>query len=375
MKKLLIVSDSFLPRWDGIARFLSDIIPSLSKEYDITVLAPRFKGTLPEYKNVKIIRFPLLKLIKLGDTYPCIPSIRKIKDSIKEADIVWTHTLGTIGLAAIKYAKKYNKPVIASVHSLEGELIRKAIRNIFKKSLFYFLYKTIGISSYNKCNLLLIPSKEVGKELNELKVKTKKLVLHLGVNTNKFIPSDDKAASKLKINLKAHTKVIGFCGRIGREKDLMTLYKAFQRLKNHYPNIVLLIVGEGLKEQKKIFKKDEKVIVTGSKNDVVPYLQAMDVYVLPSLTETSSLSTMEAMSCSIPVITTKIGYPKKYIREKVNGLFFPIKNDYVLNIKLDSLLKDDNVRKDMGREARNTIKERFSLDKTIKEIKRVLMEF
>ena len=155
----------------------------------------------------------------------------------------------------------------------------------------------------------------------------------------------------------------------------MTLYKAFQRLERRYPNIVLLIVGEGLKEQKKIFKKDGKVIVTGSKNDVVPYLQAMDVYVLPSLTETSSLSTMEAMSCSIPVITTKIGYPKKYIREKVNGLFFPIKNDYVLSIKLDSLLKDDNVRKEMGREARNTIKGRFSLDKTIKEIKRVLMEY
>ena len=375
MRKLLIASDSFLPRWDGIARFLSEIIPSLSSEYNITVLVPKFKGTLPEYKNVNIIRFPLLKIIKLGDTYPCIPSIRKIKESVKEADIVWTHTLGTIGLAAIHYANKYNKPVIAYVHSLEGELIKKAIKNIFKKNLFYFLYRTLGVSSYNKCSLLMIPSKEVGKRLNEAKIKTKKLVLHLGVNTNKFIPSDDKASSKLKIGIKAHTKVIGFCGRIGREKDLMTLYKAFSRLKRSYQNLILLVVGEGIEEQKKVLRRDKSVKLIGAVNNVVPYLQAMDIYVLPSLTETSSLSTMEAMSCSVPVITTKIGYPKKYIREKVNGLFFPIKNDYVLSIKLDSLLKDDNVRKDMGREARNMIKGRFSLDKTIKEIKRVLMEF
>jgi len=374
MRKLLIASDCFLPRWDGVARFLSEIIPSLSKDYDITVLAPRFKGKLPEYNNVKIITFPLLK-IKIADTYPCIPGIRKIKKEVREADIVWTQTIGPVVWTTIPYAEKYKKPLIAYVHSLEGELTKKAVRNIFKKNLLYFLYRTLGVSLYNKCRLLLIPSKEVGKRLNETGIKSRKRIVHLGIDTNKFVPSENKASSKLKIGIKSNAKIIGFSGRIGREKDLMTLYKAFLRLKKSHRNLVLLIVGKGIREQERILKKDKNVKLIGAVDNIVPYLQAMNVYVLPSLTETSSLSTMEAMSCAVPVIVTRIGYPKKYIKDKINGYFFPMKNDYVLSIKLNNLLEDQALRERMGNQARKTIKERFTWEKTAREIKEVLDEF
>ena len=58
MKKLLITTDSFLPRIDGVARFLSEIIPFLSKNYKITIIAPKFPGILPEIK-AEIIQIPL----------------------------------------------------------------------------------------------------------------------------------------------------------------------------------------------------------------------------------------------------------------------------------------------------------------------------
>ncbi|MAG08039.1 hypothetical protein CMO89_01060 [Candidatus Woesearchaeota archaeon] len=375
MKKLLIASDCFLPRWDGIARFLSEVIPSLSNDYDITVLAPRFKGASPEYRGVKVIRFPLLKIIRFGDTYPCIPKIKEIEKEVREADIVWTHTIGPIVWFVNHYAVKHKKPLVAYVHSLEGELAKKALKNFFKRSIVYYLTRTLGISLYNKCNLLLIPSKDVGKKLNEKGVKTRKRVVHLGVDTGKFVPSEDKSASKLKIGIKPKTKVIGFSGRIGREKDLMTLYKAFLRLKKEYSNLILLIAGKGIREQERILKKDKNVKLIGAVDNIVPYLQAMDIYVLPSLTETSSLSTMEAMSCGVPPVVTRIGYPKKYIKDKVNGCFFPVKNAYVLSIKLDSLLKDDGFREGMGEQARKTIKERFPWEKTVKEIREVLKSF
>ena len=52
MKRLLITTDSFLPRWDGIARMLSEIIPKLSQKYEITVVAPKFIGKSVKFKGV-----------------------------------------------------------------------------------------------------------------------------------------------------------------------------------------------------------------------------------------------------------------------------------------------------------------------------------
>ena len=80
--KLLIATDTFLPRWDGVSRFLSEIIPRLSKTYDITVLAPKFKGRLRKF-NAEIIRFPLIN-IQFGDIEFCRPDFKEIKTQIKK---------------------------------------------------------------------------------------------------------------------------------------------------------------------------------------------------------------------------------------------------------------------------------------------------
>ena len=58
MKKLLIATDNFLPRWDGIARFLNEIIPRLSEDFDITVVSPNF-GKIPEMEGVRFVSFPI----------------------------------------------------------------------------------------------------------------------------------------------------------------------------------------------------------------------------------------------------------------------------------------------------------------------------
>ena len=58
---------------------------------------------------------------------------------------------------------------------------------------------------------------------------------------------------------------------------------------------------------------NKDVVITGKKDDVVNYLNAMDVFVMPSLTETTCLAALEAMSCSLPVITTRVGSIKDYV--------------------------------------------------------------
>ncbi len=370
-KKMLITTDSFLPRWDGVARVLSEIIPRLKDKYDITVIAPRFPGKSPKWRGVKITRIHLSGW-QFGGYTPAKYDYKKVAALVKENDIVFNQTIGPIGIAAIKASKKYKIPVISYIHSIEWELFSKAIKH-FKK-LVYKSSRVFARRMYNKCSLLLIPSANEGRMLRENKIRTQTKIVHLGTDIAKFLSPLDKKKAKKSIGIHPKQDVIGFCGRISREKDITTLYNAFRKLQKFHRNITLLIVGSGLKETEHALLNQKNIILAGSRDNVVPYLQAMDIYVLPSLTETTSISTLEAMSCAIPVIVTPVGYVKKYIKEGKNGMFFPKKNSGILAQKIHVLLKNENLRNRLGAEARKTVISNFNWENTVKGIEKAADE-
>jgi len=159
-------------------------------------------------------------------------------------------------------------------------------------------------------------------------------------------------------------------GRFGREKDLPTLYNAFRKVHQDRPNTTLLLVGGEIS-----FDHMEDIRVVGPVNDPLPYYQAMDIYVLPSLTETTSLTTMEAMATGLPVVVTPVGYVEKYVEHKFNGFVFPCGNVERLYIILKKLITDLHLRKDLGRAARHTMVQKHSWEKTAENILKILERF
>ncbi len=370
-KKILIATDQFLPKIDGLTMFLSEIIPRLKDKYDITVIGPDY-GEI-EIQGVRIIKFPLLKL-RMGDFFPTKFSLKTIREEVKNTDIVFLQSTGPIGGAAVIYAKRYSKPIVAYMHIIEWE--------VFCNSLKRFRFPVKIISKfyarffYNKCSLLMSPFLEFKEILKKSGItKPETVVVQLGVDTKRFVPTEDKKKAKEKIGLSPDRLVIGYVGRIAREKDLLTLLDAFNKLQASWDNITLLIVGGGVKEVEDKFKEARNASFMGFQKDVVPYMQAMDIFVLPSLTETTSLVTIEAMSCGLPVVVTPVGFIKRYIKERENGLFFPKKNSTVLKLKLDLLLKNPVLRYRIGKRARKTVEDTFTWDKTVKDIEIVLEQF
>ncbi|MCK5107180.1 MAG: glycosyltransferase family 4 protein [Nanoarchaeota archaeon] len=372
-KRLLIATDNFLPRWDGISRFLSKIIPELTLDYDITIIAPRFKEKCPKISNVKLIRLPIHK-VYLGDYMPSKinkANYKIISREVKKADLVWTQALGPIGMKAIFISKLRKKKVISYIHSLEAELFSKSIATSpFVRKILFKVMKTTSKIFYNMCSLLLVPSLDLTEILSWYKIKTKKVVVHMGIDADYFKPTFEKAVAKAQIGVRDNI-VIGYSGRIAHEKDLLTLYRAFTRLHHKY-NIKLLIVGGGLPKIRKFLENKKNIIVTGSVDNILPYLHAMDIYVMPSLTETSSLATMEAMATAIPVIVTPIGHMKNYVQEGYNGFQFPVKDSYLLSKKLELLINDYELRNTMGNNARLTILENYTWAETSSRIKKVI---
>src|SRR3989338_10141090 len=125
-KKLLIATDCFLPRWDGITRFLTELLPALQESFSITIIAPDFPGKTPHLEGVTIIRFPIINF-QLGDISFSNFHYFRIKKIAQEHHILFTQTIGPLGISAILAGKRLKKPVISYIHSIEWELTTKSI--------------------------------------------------------------------------------------------------------------------------------------------------------------------------------------------------------------------------------------------------------
>lgn len=371
--KLLIATDGLLPRWDGIASFLNHIIPRISEHYNTTVIGPNL-GPMKVNYNVNLIRFNTLN-IRLGDNYyPSLINFKILSKQIKKSDVVFVQCFGTIGLWATLLAKYHKKPVIIYSHMLEWKVYAESQKHDFLKVPINISAHFLAKILYNLCDVILVASAEQSELFNFMAKKVKKRVVHLGVNTKLFKPAASNVLAKHELGIDQTKFVVGYAGRVSYEKDLKTLYRAFLRLESKYDDVVLLIAGGGHPSIEKMFKNKENVILTGLQDNLAIYYQAMDVYVLPSLVETTSLTTMEAMACGTPVIVTPVGFIKEYINNGSNGLIFPKKNSYTLYNKIIFLKDNPEARERLGRKGRETIINNYTWDLTAENLIKIIDE-
>lgn len=364
MMRILIATDNYPPRYDGISRFLMEVIPALDKVADVSVIAPDFGPTDDEWPVTKI---GVTKL-RVGDYHIAGLHFFKIFRRVRKCDVLFLQTLGTIGALALIAAKILGKRIVLYTHAIEWELVPRALKNNLLRRSMPGLVKAIDRMFYNWIHLLLMPGASVSETYSWNKIDTKRRIISLGVDTKHFKASRSKKTAKEKLGIDPGTFVIGYHGRLSREKDLRTLLRGFVRFRAKHKelDVKLLVVGDGIPEVREMLEQ-AGATVTGFQEDVTPYLQAMDVYVLSSVTETSSLSVMEAMACELPVISTSVGFIQDYISSGENGLLYSVKDSVMLAHHLESLT-NETLRKRLGKAARKTITQQFSWENTRKQI-------
>jgi glycosyltransferase involved in cell wall biosynthesis len=146
---------------------------------------------------------------------------------------------------------------------------------------------------------------------------------------NGIIPvnADSSKTSKLKeeLGINPSKKVIGTIARLDPIKNHQMMFRAFQQVLNQYSDIALILVGDGEERQ----SLEELVDNLGIRNHVIftgyisrpqHYLDCMDIFLLPSFSEGTSMTLLEAMSLSKPCVVTNAGGNPEIIKHKVNGL-------------------------------------------------------
>jgi len=113
---------------------------------------------------------------------------------------------------------------------------------------------------------------------------------------------------------------------------------------------------------------------TGSVHNVHEYLQASDIFVLPTENEAFGLSLVEAMACGLAVISTDVGGVADIIQHRKTGITVPASNDEGLQTALNELLRDRKLRHQLGISAHKNALERFSVSRVTSEYENLFAE-
>lgn len=196
-----------------------------------------------------------------------------------------------------------------------------------------------------------------------------------GVDYDIFKPTANKVREKYKIQ---YSKLLLFVGRFVPLKNLNFLITTFKELVKERKNVKLLLVGEGpLEKQTRTWvrklKVGEHVIFVGRvENEELPqYYSAADIFVMSSTYENFSNAILEAMSCELPIVATKVGGIPLQVKDGENG--FLVKSDNIKQFKkaIITLLDNNSLSIEMGKRNRELVKKRYSWSTSAKKLKEI----
>lgn len=182
-----------------------------------------------------------------------------------------------------------------------------------------------------------------------------------GVDALRYRPADadERGARRAQLGLPAGVPLVGIVATLRSWKGHRFLIEAFA---GDLPAAAhLVIVGDGpqreaLTAQVAALGLQDRVHLVGNHPDVVPWMQALDVFVLPSYAnEGVPQALMQAMACGLPCITTDIGAIPELAQHEATALVVPPQDVAALNFALNRLLGDGDLRLRLGIAARNHV--------------------
>jgi glycosyltransferase involved in cell wall biosynthesis len=219
----------------------------------------------------------------------------------------------------------------------------------------------------------------VSRDLRDLQSKRtgfpadKITVIHNGVDTGRFFPNPAaRARTREELGLAGDEFCIGCVGNLYPVKDHMTLLAAVKELAESCRSWRLVLVGEGPERPRLESYIDShpglrsRVQFLGLSHRVDELLQAVDVFVLPSVSEGISNALLEAMAVGLPVAVTDTGGNPEVVVDGESGLMFPVGGVRQLAEMLQGLQARSERRVELGRGALRRVTESFSLDTMIR---------
>ena len=211
------------------------------------------------------------------------------------------------------------------------------------------------------------------KEFN-IKPRQNIVLIHNGLDPYKinFLSRDE---ARVRLGLPQSKKIIGTIANFYPPKGLEYLIEAAVKINRE--DVVWCIIGDGTGRSalEKLIKDKgltDKVLLAGRREPAVEYLNAFDLFVLPSVKEGFPWAVLEAMAAKLPVIATRVGAIPEIIEDGVSGYIIEPCNSDQIAERVTALLDNNSRAQEMGIQAHQRVLFAFNIDTTIHQIEKLL---
>ncbi|ASM38454.1 MAG: N,N'-diacetylbacillosaminyl-diphospho-undecaprenol alpha-1,3-N-acetylgalactosaminyltransferase [Campylobacter sputorum] len=341
----------------SIYYFRAPIMRELKKlGHEVIAIEPYGAYTKPIQEEFKTIIYEIDKA--------SLNPLKVKKDTQNLASILSTLNLDMLQTAAHKSnvfgtiaAKKAGIKVVLNLveglgsfyidNDIKSKIVRFTIEMLYKKS-FALSNGTIFVNDSDPDYMI---------KHNIIKKDKVKRIKSVGVDANEFNPN-----LVTKYDFKTDKKIVLMMGRALWHKGIREFYEAAKILKDR-SDTKFVFVGDGYEGNKssadKSFLNNQNVLWIKWSDRVKELLKGTYIYVLPSYKEGFPRTVLEAMSMSLPCVVSNVSGCNEAIKDGYNGMICNVKDSKDLANKIETLLDDENLAKQMGQNGRNLVLEKY----------------
>lgn len=280
-------------------------------------------------------------------------------------DIVHVHHPFGLGNIGLKLARLQKIPCVATYHTLYDQYAAHYV-NYLPSTLVKPVVQHIVRDFFNKCDLLIAPSRYVQDIIKHGSITTPSVVMPsmISLPDKKSQTPAARTEIRQRYGITDNTFVISTVGRLSKEKNLDLLLQSVKLYTDkHDSSLHCLIVGGGkdaqyYKQQASQLHITNNVTFVGSvsPSEVFKYLYASDAFIFPSLTDTQGLVIAQAQACGLPCIAIEKTAASEFIQNGTSGITVSANTDSIVTAL--SVLRDPLHRQIMSHEAKKAAQDR-----------------
>ncbi len=321
--RLLIVSDTFTPDVNGVARTLQHWASGMcdrGHQVDVVTTTPPPDFSEPYQRHVVIsVPLPGYSSIRVG--FAGTAWFQNLFTHT-QAEVLYVATETPMGVAAIWAARRAGLPVVSGFHTN----FHTYLKNYHLTGLQTAAETLLG-SIHNQTFRTLVPSHDTAEMLRCMGV-AEVGILGRGVDTHVFKPNARDEELRKTWGCDDGTPVAIHVGRLAEEKNLPLLESAFATFLQLHPRGRCVVVGDGPSgERLRTAHPDWIFAGMRSGADLARHYASGDVFVFPSLSETFGNVVTEALASGLVVVAHDYAAARAHIRHQVSGFLAPVESE------------------------------------------------
>ncbi|ACA59617.1 glycosyltransferase family 4 protein [Candidatus Desulforudis audaxviator] len=360
--RVAIFTDSYRPYTSGVVRSIETFSEELlALGHQVYIFAPRYGQV--QSREETIFRFYSVPSPTNPDYNIAIPISLRLKATLKQlkVNIIHVHSPFMLGRLGARCARDLELPLVFTYHTLYDQYVHyiPVARNLTRK-----MTQKLSVQFCNRCDMVLVPTWVIGEYIRGLGVQVPVTKLPSGIKVEDFQQGDPQWLRE-RYGIGAEEKVLLFVGRLGQEKNIEFLLRAYRQVLDGLPQtpVRLVLVGGGpetgnLKLMAQALGIAERTVFTGplAGRDVVHCYAGADLFVFPSVTETQGLVIGEAKAAGVPAVAVDAFGVAEMVSHGEDG-FLTSLSEQAFSEKILLLLNDEGLRRRMASTARENARE------------------